>query len=382
MKRWLLGLSMAAIAGCSWFGGESGETPAELVSFEPTARVTELWSLDTGSGPDEKYVRLTPAQGDDTLYACDTRGRVRALDRSTGKERWLAELKLDVTSGVGVGDGLVLVATRKGEVAALDKNTGREQWRATVSTEVLAPPAAANGVVVVQSVDGRLTALSSATGQRLWLVERSEPALSLRGTATPVILGDAVLTGFATGKLMAVGLREGKVLWETVVAQPQGRTEVERLIDVDVPVLAAGQILLTAAFQGKIVALSIESGRILWSREISTAMPLVADGNNVYVSDARGQVYALDRQNGATVWKQDKLHGRRLSAPAVVGDAVAVGDFEGYVHWLARDDGRFIARERPSRAAILSAPLADGATLFVLSQNANLAALRLDPLRR
>jgi len=378
MRRWLLWLSMAGLAGCGWFGGESGEKPAELTAFEPAASVTELWSLDTGTGPKDTYIRIEPVQSDDVLYVCDTRGRVRALTVPTGKERWLAELKLEVSGAVGVGDGLVLVATRKGEVAALDKNTGQEQWRVTVSSEVLAPPAADSGVVVVQSVDGRLTALASATGKRLWTVERSEPALSLRGTATPVILGDAVLSGFATGKLMAVGLRDGRILWETAVSQPLGRTEIERLVDVDIPVMVAGRMLVTAAYQAKIVAMSLENGRILWSREISTAMPLAADGANVYVSDARGHVYALDRQSGATVWKQDKLQGRRLSAPAVVGTAVAVGDFEGYVHWLARDDGRFLARERPSRAAILSTPLADGATLFVLAQNAMLTAMRLE----
>lgn len=382
MKTWLTLLCAAGLAGCGWFGGESGEKPAELTAFEAGASVVELWSLDTGTGPKETYIRLAPVQHDDVLYVCDTRGRVRALTLSTGQERWLAELKLDVSGGVGVGDGLVLVGTRKGEVVALDKDGGKEQWRAAVSSEVLAAPVAENGVVVVQSVDGRLTAFASATGKRLWMVERSEPALSLRGTATPVILGDAVLSGFATGKLMAVALREGKILWETAVAQPQGRTEVERLIDVDIPVLVVGRMLVSAAYQGKIVAMDLESGRLLWSREISTAMSLAADGANIYVSDARGHVYALDRQNGATVWKQDKLQGRRLSAPAVVSTAVAVGDFEGYVHWLARDDGRFLARERPTRAAILSTPLADGAILFVLSQNATLTALRLDPRTR
>lgn len=383
MRRLPAVLVALALGGCSWFGGSSNlEPPAELVDFKPAATVTEVWSRDIGKGPREQFLKLSPAMQSDTLYVSDVKGRVRAIAADSGDERWRVDLDMDVTAGLGLGDDLVLVASRKGEVVALDRSSGKEQWRAQVSSEVLAPPALDSGFAVVQSVDGRVTAFASDSGKRAWTFERSEPALSLRGTATPVIVTDVVLAGFASGKLAAIGLRDGRLLWEIPVAQPQGRTEIERLVDVDAPVLVAGRVLLAAAFQGKIVAVSLENGRLLWSREISTFSPLAADDGNAYVSDARGLVYALDLRTGATVWKQDKLQGRRPSAPVVVGEAVAVGDFEGYVHWLARDDGRFLARERAASAAVLSPPIADGATLYVATQNGYLAALRLAPQSR
>jgi len=325
----------------------------------------------------EEMSRVAKDGDGDTLYAVDIKGRVRALAQKDGRERWQTDLDLEISAGVGFGDDLVLVASRKGVVVALDKDQGRELWRAQVASEVLAPPAAGSGVVVVQSVDGKLTGLESATGKRLWALDRSEPALSLRGTATPVILFDAVLTGFASGKIAAVQIKNGQLLWETPVAQAQGRSEIERLIDVDVPVLVSGRTLLAAAYQGKVVAVNLESGRLLWSRELSTYSALAADAENVYVSDVHGHVYALDLRSGSTVWKQDKLARRRLSAPAVTGQAVAVADFEGYVHWLAREDGRFLARERAARAAVLATPVADDATLYVSAQNGSLAVLRL-----
>jgi len=366
-----------ALCGCSWFGGPDVEPPAVLVDFEPSVAIQEVWSVDIGTGPDRQFLRLGPARHGDTIYSVDVKGRVRALAQEDGKERWRTDLGLQITGGAGFGDDLVLVASRKGVVVALDKDKGQELWRAQVASEVLAPPAADAGVVVVQSVDGKLTGLESATGKRLWILDRSEPALSLRGTATPVILADAVLTGFGSGKVVAINLKNGRLLWETPVAQPQGRSEIERLIDVDVPVLVSGRTLLAAAYQGKIVAVNMESGRLLWSRDISTYSALAADSSNVYVSDARGNVYALDLQSGSTVWKQDKLALRRLSAPVVSGSAVVVADFEGYVHWLAREDGRFLARARVARAPVLAAPIADGATLYVSTQNGYLAALRL-----
>jgi outer membrane protein assembly factor BamB len=375
---------LLVLGGCSsWlgFGGSDVEKPAALVDFKPSAAITDVWSRDIGTGPGRQFLRLTPALHGDTLYTVDIRGHVRALAQADGKERWQTALNLDITSGVGFGDDLVLVASRKGEVVALDQSKGVVQWRAQVSSEVLAPPSVEDGVVVVQSVDGRLTGLASASGKQLWTLERSEPALSLRGTSTPVILSDAVLTGYASGKIVAVNLKNGRLLWETPVAQPQGRSEIERLNDVDAPALVSGRTLLAAAYQGKIVAVNLENGRLLWSRDISTYSALAVDSSNVYVSDVRGTVYALDLHSGATVWKQDKLTLRRLSAPAVTGNAVAVGDFEGYVHWLAREDGRFLARERAASAAVLVAPIADGATLYVTSQNGYLSALRLGTRR-
>jgi outer membrane protein assembly factor BamB len=383
MRRLGLLAALLVLGGCSsWLGyaGSDVEQPTALVDFKPTAAITDIWSKDIGTGPGRQFLRLTPALHADTLYTVDIYGHVSALAQEGGKERWHTDLKLDVTGGVGFGDDLVLVASRKGEVVALDKNKGVVQWRAQVSSEVLAPPSVEAGVVVVQSVDGNLTGLASADGKRLWILERSEPALSLRGTSSPVILSDAVLTGYASGKIVAVNIKTGRLLWETPVAQPQGRSEIERLIDVDAPALISGRTLLAAAYQGKIVAVNLENGRLLWSREISTYSALAVDTNNVYVSDVRGSVYALDLQSGATVWKQDKLLLRRLSAPAVTGNAVAVADFEGYVHWLARDDGRFLVRTRTASAAVLVAPIADGATLYVTSQNGYLSALRLGTL--
>ncbi len=371
-----LALSLS-LGGCSWFGGPDVDPPAVLVDFEPSAAIKEVWTVDIGTGPDRRFLRLGAARHGDTIYTVDVKGRVRALAQDNGTERWRTDLDLEITGGVGFGDDLVLVASRKGMVVALEKSKGQELWRAQATSEILAPPAADAGVVVVQSVDGRLTGLASANGKRLWILDRSEPALSLRGTATPVILDDAVLTGFASGKIVAVNLKNGRLLWETPVSQPQGRSEIERLIDVDVPLLVSGHTLLAAAYQGKIVAVNLESGRLLWSRDLSTYSALAADSGNVYVSDVRGNVYALDLQTGSTVWKQDKLAWRRLSAPTVTGNAVAVADFEGYVHWLGREDGRFLARERAARAAVLAAPIADGDTLYVSTQNGYLAALRL-----
>lgn len=379
MKRLIGWLMVGLLAGCGGVSEELIDKPTPLADFDAGASVRELWSTDIGKGPGDAYLRLQPNLQRDALYTVDIRGRVHALSLDKGESLWETDLGVEVTAAVGYGDGLVLIGSRKGDVFALDKASGKLRWRAQVASDVLAAPAADAGVVVVQSEDGRLTAFASDSGKRLWVVDRPEPALSLRGTATPVIGSGVVLSGFASGKLVAVNLKDGRVLWEIPVSQSQGRSEIERLIDVDVPVLIAEHTLVAAAYQGKVVAMSLDNGRLLWSREISTYSALAADASNVYLTDTRGHVYALDLRTGSTVWKQEKLQGRRPSAPARIGDAVAVGDFEGYLHFLARDDGHFLARTRASRAAILDAPISDGSTLYVTSQNGYIMAYQLGP---
>jgi outer membrane protein assembly factor BamB len=312
------------------------------------------------------------------IYTSDPKGKVRAFDANSGRRLWQARVKQLVTGATAAGDGLVVVATKKGEAIALDAKDGHRLWASGISSQALAPAAIGAGVVVVQSVDGKLTALSAADGKRLWRYERTEPPLSLHGTARPVIVADAVLTGFASGKVTAVHLQSGKLLWELPVAQPQGRNEIERLVDVDVSPVVVRNVLYAASYQGKIIALDAQSGRILWSRDVSTFSGMDADASNIYLTDDRGNVVAYDQRTGASVWKQEQLRARELNAPRYVDGMVAVGDLEGYVHWLSSDDGRFVARHRIDSKAIRAPALAGHDMLYVSSQSGDLAALRLE----
>lgn len=353
------------------------EPPAELVDFQADYRVKEAWSADVGASAAKSYLRLVPKFSDGMVYAADPEGRVSAFEADSGKRKWVARLATSIGGAVGFGEQLVLIGTRSGQVIALARDTGERVWSASVSSEILAPPVAGDGVVIVQCVDGRLFGLAAADGKRLWVYERSEPALSLRGTDTPTMAADAVVAGFASGKLVALRLKDGGPLWEATVSQPRGRNEIERLVDVDVPPLVFGDAVYAASYQGKLVALNPGTGAVLWSRDVSTYSGLTSDGINLYLTDDKSNVLAFDRRTGGSLWKQEGLRGRRLNAPAIYGDAVVVGDAEGYVHWLGRGDGRFLARYSLGGGPIRSPAVVGGDTLFVSNASGTLAALQL-----
>lgn len=369
---------LAALAGCASDSAIRREPPASLTDFSSEARVTELWKISVGSGFGKDYFKLVPFLEGDVIYSTDAKGRVRAWARSDGRRLWTVDLDAPVTGGVGGGDKIVVVGTKKGQVIALHMADGTPAWRADVSSAILAPPAVGMGVVVVQAVDGRLFGLAAQDGARLWVYDQmTEPPLTLRGTSAPVIVRDVVLTGFASGKVLALVLKEGRTLWEFPVALPRGRNEIERLVDVDASPVVANGMLFAASYQGKIIAVDTRTGQNIWTRDVSTYTGMDADQANVYLSDEFGNVIAFDQRSGASVWRQDKLRGRMLNTPSFVSGYIAVGDFEGYMHWLARDDGRIVARYHIGDAAIRAKVLADRGILYVTNQDGALVALEL-----
>ncbi|MDA8362731.1 MAG: outer membrane protein assembly factor BamB [Gammaproteobacteria bacterium] len=374
----VLGLGGCGIMNWIHGGKSNAAPPAKLKSFAAAYRVERVWSADIGGGAGAKFIRLSPALHDGVLYVSEPHGQVRAYVAATGKKLWGRDLKnTEIEGGTGYADGMVLLGTRNGTVIALNATNGAPLWTASVSSEVLSPPRGADGIVVAQTVDGSIFGLSAKSGKQLWMQEHTVPALSLRGSCTPLIVDHVVVTGLANGKLAAYHESDGRQLWEIPVSEPHGRNEIARLVDVDAPPVVVGETLYADAYHGKLVAFNLASGRIQWSRDVSSYAGMAVDANNIYVSDARGYVTAYDLATGANVWQQTGLHGRWPTAPVVIGDTVAVGDFHGYVHFLSVDDGRFVARYRMGSAAILATPAADAETLYVADQDGDVVALRL-----
>ncbi len=351
--------------------------PAPLKDLTAKLEVREIWSQDFGSIDEDKYVRLDPVLRGGTLYAVDSDGDLTAFDQDKGDTLWGIDLDREVTAGLGASSSNLFLGTRKGQVVAISIETHKIIWQQNVSSQILAPPVTDGETVIVQTIDGKVHALSEADGKSLWVYRRDGPSLSLRGTATPLIVQDAVVTGFSTGTLSALSLDKGRQLWEMTVAHPQGRNEIERLIDVDIQPLVKGYLLFVGSYQGKLVAIDLRSGRKVWSRDISTFTGLAVDDKNIYVTDDSDSVWALEQTTGSTVWRQGQLQGRALNAPAVMNDYIVVGDYEGYVHWLSTESGAMVTRYQVGNDPIRSAAIVDGFVLYVSNIDGDLAAVTL-----
>jgi outer membrane protein assembly factor BamB len=380
----LLG-SVLLLPGCAtvsgWFGGAGQEQPrAELPRIENEVRLDTAWRVDGGDGTGGNDINLVSAVTSDRVYVADHEGRVSAFDRESGERVWRVSTKTPISAGPGLDrdGGAILVAASDGEVLALSTEEGSILWRASATSEVLGVPQASLGVALVQSVDGNLMGLAATSGESLWVFGQNVPVLTLRGTSSPQIDGAEAITGLANGRLAAFDLSSGRLLWEAEIADPRGRSELERMVDVDADPLVIGGLVFAVAYQGNVAAVERSSGNVLWRRELSSNTGLTNDSRKLYVTDDKGQVWALDPRNGATFWKQDALRLRWLTAPAVFGGYIAVGDDEGYLHLLSPDDGALVGRVKIDGDGIAARPVADGETLFVYGNSGVLAALRLN----
>lgn len=370
-----------ALSGCGtvdtvkgWMGATPGSAePAKLTAFSETAKFAERWHGDFG---DAGANPLPAALTRDAVYGASGKGTLTRLDRVTGRQVWRIESNILVSAGVGSGEGLVLIGSDKGEVLAFGEE-GKLRWKSTVSSEVLGVPQVSEGVVVVRSGDGHIAGLSVADGRRLWVYERSTPALVVRSHAGVTVRRGVVYAGFAGGKLVAIKLVDGSLLWENTVSQPRGNTELERISDITSnPVVSDAQVC-AIAFQGRLACYEAAQGNSLWNREIGSDKGLFILRKHLYVSDARGTVLALDKDSGSTVWKNDELLLRDTSAPFAEDHFVVIGDYQGFLHGLSREDGRFVARIKLDGSAIQAAPVEMDDGLLVQTRSGGIYSLSI-----
>jgi outer membrane protein assembly factor BamB len=380
--RLLLPLALAALlvaAGCS--KDKDVEPPAALVKFPATLPVKKIWDYNVGGGKKQVLLRLGlgPAVDNGMVFAGSDQGELLAVSMDTGKKVWLKKLGLALSAGPGAGYGMVVVGSTKGAVIALDAATGNVRWKTRVNSELLSAPAIGEKVVVMRAVDGHLHGFDARSGNELWSVEQQVPRLSLRGTAIPVIAREMAISGFDNGKVMAVSLSTGDTVWDTALASPHGRTELDRLVDIDSSVRVLGDNVFAVGFQGRTAMLAIDSGQIWWAHDMSSGRGLSLDDDNLFVTQSDGIVVALRQRDGSEVWRNDKLMRRGLSAPAVTSTAVAVADYQGYLHWLDKKTGILVARQRVAKYRVSNPPVAVKDTVVVLTDSGSLAAFRAAP---
>ena len=394
---------VAVSPGCStvkgWFGSSTKSKinqPTELVKIASPIGVSKLWDVSLGKGEGRRWLRQRPTVSGGRVYATNDDGEVMALDAATGKQIWVANAvnvektgswvkfwkrkaaEAGLTGSPGVGNGLVVVGGRNGEVIAFSSDTGEKRWAARVSSEVLSAPYITDSRVMVRSNDGRVFGFDPADGTRKWVYDRGLPSLSLRGNSSPVGSNGMTFIGYDDGKLVALRDLDGLLVWELAVAEPDGRTELERMADIDGEIIIQGDLLYVASYHDKVMALSLQNGQQVWSNDTGSYSGLAVAGDKVLLSDKNGDVWALDRNNGTSLWKQNVLEHRQLTSPVVHGDYAVVGDLEGYLHWIKLATGDVAGRARIERAAVRGTPQvsAEG-VLYALSNEGELAAYRL-----
>jgi len=357
---------------------DNAEPPTELTEFKQTYNLELQWSVSTDDSIGQQYLFIEPLLLKDRIVTAGRNGTLNVYDLEDGDE--LAEIKLDIplSGGVGGTEDVWLVGSRNGELIAVSASNNEILWRTPVPSEILARPVVYNNsMVLVRTADGQILGVDIKTGKINWNYSKTIPALTLRGSSPPILSRNHFYTGLESGRLIAMSPIDGEVAWDVALTVPEGRSEIQRLVDIDGRSELYGRILYASSYHGRIAALDVTRGQFLWARSFSSNTGVSVGTDAVYSTDDRSHVWALDRNNGATLWKQDKLQARSVTRPVIYKDFLVVGDFEGYLHVISRFDGGFVARERVDAYGILVPPIVDGDRVLVLSRDGGLSAYNI-----
>ena len=374
------------ISGCStfqeWFGSEEEDVtaPVKLERIDTKVKLKKQWSAKIGDGQGDGFYKITPTLVDGVLYVASSDGEVAAISAADGDRLWRVELERPLSGGVGYHDRSLYLGGADGSVLQLSANDGVVEWEAAVSGEVLAAPAVSDDWVIVQTYDGKLLGFQPGADEPAWTFTSDVPVLTLRGTSTPILVGDNAIAGFGDGKVIAVDVNSGNVSWESRIGVPQGSSEIDRIVDIDGAMTQQGIELFVASYQGRVAALDSRTGRKLWQQNVSSVTGTHVGFGNVYVADVDGTLSAFLRTGQGVRWQNIELGYRQLSRPTPVSSYVATVDFDGYLHLLSQVDGQIVGRTKIGGDAARADMIADSGRLIIFADNGQLLAYELETL--
>ncbi len=368
------------LSGCSLFSDDDSLKVAPLPNVKNTLNIHESWNVSVGSGVDGYYSLLRPASLDDVIFAADRFGKVKAINAQNGKTIWQISLANKsgtfsssttalLSGGITAVDDNLYIGSEMAKVYSLNAKDGTINWQSTVSGEVLARPVVSDNIVLIHTSNGFLQALDKNNGTTRWSVNLDVPNLSLRGLSTPVVAHGAAIIGGDSGKVTAVLLQQGQLIWQQRISHPTGVTDIDRLSDVDMSPVIYDNTVYAIGYNGQLTALDLRSGQILWQREFGSVNDFIIEDNKLFFVDQTDRVIAINLASGATLWIQNDLLHRQLTSPILYQGHIIVGDSEGYLHWLDRDTGNFVSQLRVNRSGLLTAPQIIGNSLVIQAKN-------------
>mgnify|MGYP001048631212 FL=1 len=379
-------LSVTLLSGCSLFSGEEDVVKmSPLPTVENQFTPSTAWDVSVGNGIGDFYSNLHPAYADSVVYAADRKGTVKAVNADDGKEVWSVNLAEKdgwfsrkpalLSGGLTVAGGHVYVGSEKAQVYALNSSDGSIAWQTTVAGESLSRPVVSDGLVLIHTSNGQLQALNEADGLVKWTVNLDMPALSLRGESAPATAYGAAIVGGDNGRVSAVLMQQGQMIWQQRISTATGPTEIDRLNDVDTTPVIVNGVIYALAYNGNLTALDLRSGQIMWKRELGSVNDFIVDGNRIYLVDQNDRLLALTTDGGVTLWTQSDLLHRNLTSPALYNGYIVTGDSEGYLHWINVKDGRFVAQQKVDSSGFLTEPVVAGGKLLIQAKDGTLYAL-------
>ena len=354
-------------------------------------RLTRVWSRSTGEGA-SRYSRVLshPVVEKGRVYAMDGSAQVGAYDAATGDRIWQVDLKPEDERGTSFGGGVAFwndrlyASTGYAQVLALDPADGKIIWKSNVGAPVRSGPTVSDGRVFVVTVDNQLVVLAADDGRRLWVHNGIPETASLLGSASPAVEGEVVVVAYSSGELYALTVETGRPLWSDNLASTISLDAVSTLADIrGWPVIDRGRVY-AASHSGRMAAIDLRSGERAWEQELGSTHSLWVAGDYVYVLSNNNELFCLTRNEGKVRWvrllpsyenAKKRKDPMTWAGPVLGGDRLIVLSSDGGALSISPYTGEPLGRDELSSGGYHAPVIADN-SLYVLTADAELSAYR------
>lgn len=361
------------LVGCDFFSDTGGgQSPAAIPALKNQLALQLAWKKTLLSSQTSTYMKAAPAIEGNRLFLADGEGKLLSASAKNGQINWSTKTKNHFVTPAVYGEQQLYLGNSAGELLAFSAANGAEKWKIKLSDQMLAEAAYAKGIVIVKTADGAISAFSSKNGQALWQYKAVQPELLLQGQGAPIVTGNKVLLGLSTGELLALNLQSGEFYWDQQLADPQGFSEIERMVDVNTTPVVDDTCVYVATYQGNIVALNLQSGEILWQHPFSSYSGLTVDKKYLFATDSNGVLWAFNKRTGSIIWKQSLLRGYMLTSPTLFKDDIFVADNSGFLTVFSIDTGEPLARMNVGKKPVYVPPFIIDQHIFILSSDGQL----------
>jgi outer membrane protein assembly factor BamB len=227
-----------------------------------------------------------PGYDQEMAYVPLKSGEVLAIALDNGAVKWRVELPTSLAPATG--DGLVFVAANTA-VSALEQRSGRVVWNIELGGRVSAPLQFDSGWVLA-STETELIAIRAADGEVRW---RAAVAAAL--AVAPAASAEHFYAALSDGRIAAIGIETGAVVWSFALNQPV------------TGMLALPEQLLVGTRANLLHSLSLDRGRIRWSQKAGADVigAPAADDRSIYLVAFDNVLRALNRGNGNIRWTRN-----------------------------------------------------------------------------
>lgn len=278
--------------------------------------------------------------------------------------------KVQITAGPSVSEKIVVVGGFRGELTYLNAKTGKVIQTANLGSTIVAPPFIdiAKGQVLLKTIDSKIIAHSFVENKKKWQYSEVSPPLSIKGVSGIVKYNDVYLSGFDNGRLVVLD-EEGVLLHKKRIALPQGKTSLERIIDVDANPIIKENNVFVVSYQGRAMSVNLETYKIDWRIDFSSILGGGIVGSIWYLIDDNSIIQGLSTLSGTAFWRQEQLKFRIKTQPVNFNNLAVFGDVEGYLHWINPKTGQIVGRFKASNFAISKLKVIDDKLYILDTEN-------------